>query len=690
MPEPSDRGENLAKRKATRDEILKLYTEIQKSFEASQDRVTEIEANWKMFTCNLTHNQLYNGRNELYFPVIYSAVNARATRFLNQLFPKSDRHVECVTLDGTLPRAAIAVCEHYIGTTNLRQLMGSLCVAGDLEGQYNIYVSWVESSRYPIMRVLRGVDVEGFESEQVEDILEEEEMLGGPHVEVLSDADVNIWPITNDSVDGALATGGAVTIIRRWSKAKIRQLRDEGEIDDKIADEVLEDMDKVENGVYRFIGKSLANSAGIKKGSEGTWLLVYEIWTELEIDKDEKRLCQIYMASKSRILMARRNPLWSDKCPLLSVPVEKMPGVAKGVAPVSQVAKLQYYATDVLNETADSATYSLVPIIFRDPASNTAPLTLAPGAVWDVAPSMVQFAQFPPLYQEGLDLLENIKQQIMQVLSVNPAAITQLTSRKKMNQAEVAQEQQIDILTTADAVTVLEDGILSPLVSLFMDLDYQYREKDLTVRQFGQTGIGANLEKVSPLESGSKYSFRWSGVEVSRSQQQQQQKIAALNILKSIPPQAYPGYTLNVEPIIMDIVESVYGPQQGRLVFKDLRSQISIDPEKENALMDMGHSPFVHPMDDHQEHIASHQQSMQLDGDPSRLKMVHIQEHVLAMSQMAQAQQQAMQPQGEQQGPGARPGAQPSQGRPAQQPPGQIGQDQLGRGDPTVFPRKVG
>ena len=57
----------------------------------------------------------------------------------------------------------------------------------------------------------------------------------------------------------------------------------------------------------------------------------------------------------------------------------------RGRVPVSQVARMQYYATDVLNQTADSATYSLVPIIFRDPVMNTSPLTLAPGAVWDVA-----------------------------------------------------------------------------------------------------------------------------------------------------------------------------------------------------------------------------------------------------------------------------------------------------------------
>lgn len=698
MPELADRDGNLAKRERIAARLRKLYADIQKSFEASSDRGTAIDDNWKIYNCELSHKQLYNGRNELFIPLVYEACQARATRFTNQLFPRSGRHIECVSEDGTFPRAVIAVCEHYIEHANLRQLISTLVVTGDLEGQYNLYCSWREATRHPVRRLPLPVDVDGYDAEEVEDIVEEDELLGGPHAEILSDRDVNIYPITSDGPDDAIGQGGAVTILRRWTKAKVREMIDSQEIDKRVGEEVLVDMDKVESGVYRSLPRELANAAGIKKGAEATWLLVYEIWTELEIEDGVKRLCQVYMASKSRILMARRNPLWCDKLPLLSVPVDRMPGVAKGIAPVSQVARMQYYATDVLNQTADSATYSLVPIIFRDPAMNTSPLTLAPGAVWDVAPSMVQFAEFPPIYKEGLELLESLKQQVFQVLTVSPAAITQLTSRKKLNAAEVAQEQQIDILTTADAVGVLEDGILSPLVALFMDLDYQYRRRDLTVRQYGEMGMQANLERIPPLHEGSRYAFRWNGVEVTRSQQQMQQKIAALNVLRAIPPQAYPTKTLDLDPIITDIVESVYGTQQGRQVLKDVRSQMSIDPEKENALMMLGHFAPVHPLDNHQEHVTVHQRSIQLDGDPFKYKMAHIQEHQIAMMLAQQAQMQKMLPQqggqgqgGGQPGPqmqGPRAGAQPGQPRPGQQPPGMIGQDQLR--DPTVFPRRAG
>jgi hypothetical protein len=713
---PEDRAANIAKgNEELREKLADLYEEINKGFQAQGDRANATIENWKIYNCEYTANQLYNGRNRLVLPLVYEAVQARATRFVNQLFPSTGRHVEATSEDGTLPRAALSLCEHYITATQLRELAQALVVAGDCEGQYSVYVSWQESFRFPVRRVETPVEIGGGlqASEKAPDISEEEEMTGGPCIEIIPDSDILFLPTANcDGVDDALVNGGSVTIVRRWNRAKIKKLIKHDEIDKEEGEALLADMDKHE-GAFRDTEKELAYSAGIKKDNRGKWALIYEIWADLEIEKGgDSRFCQVYMAGNDRILMARRNPLWCDKCPLISIPVERLPGVPKGIAPVTQVAKLQYYATDVLNETADSATYSLLPIIFRDPAMNTSPLVLAPAAVWDVSPADVKFAEFPPLYREGLELLAAIKAEIFQVLNVNPAMISSQASQKKLNQAEVAQEQAIDQLTTADAVTVLEAGIFSPLVNLFMDLDYQYRQRDITVRQYGEMGIQANSEAIPPMQSGTRYQFYWVGVEVSRSQQQMQQKIAALNIMKAIPPQAYPQYTLDLSPVMVDLAESVYGPQQARLILKDLRSQLSIDPERENGLLELGHYCPVHPQDNHQEHMASHSRSIELSGDPFQAKMMHIQEHMLAIAAMQQAQQAAMMgapppgqggppgqegPPGPQsvpggaaamQGPGARPGAQPSPMRPAQGPPGMIAPDQMM--DATRFPRRAG
>ena len=45
----------------------------------------------------------------------------------------------------------------------------------------------------------------------------------------------------------------------------------------------------------------------------------------------------------------------------------------------------------------------------------------------------------------------------------------------KRNQAEIALEQQVDILTTADAVTVLEESVFTEIIERFAELDAQFR-----------------------------------------------------------------------------------------------------------------------------------------------------------------------------------------------------------------------
>src|SRR5262249_20897399 len=146
--------------------------------------------------------------------------NARKTRFVNQIFPPSQRYVEVTTEDGTYPYAVMALSEHYIRKARLRtQVMPALCKNGDIEGQYNVYVSWAKNVRHVAWKVKKQVAVEDVETEdEVDDIAEETIEHGYPVVEVLADADVLVLPFTADSVEEALDCGGSATIIRRWSK----------------------------------------------------------------------------------------------------------------------------------------------------------------------------------------------------------------------------------------------------------------------------------------------------------------------------------------------------------------------------------------------------------------------------------------------------------------------------------------
>ena len=671
------------------DDVLKLYRKFEEGFQNQQQRSNDISSYWALYNCRLGAEQLYSGRNQLFFPAIREAIQARATRFVNQLFPDSQRHVEGFTEDGTIPRDEIGMAEYYIRDLNLREFVHALCISGDVEGQYNLYVSWETKNRVMKTRIeKKGVtNEEGVEIGRVEDAVEEEEPTAGPHLELMSDADICVLPANSQSIPDALANGGGVAILRRWTDRKLKQMIRDGHVSKKVGAEILENIEafKDDSNQTRDPSKDAVNAAGIiKLVGQKKIALIYEIWAELETEDGEYRLCQMYVASRDKVLMCRRNPLWCDLCPLISAPVEPVFGSFKGVSKCMSISPLQHFANDILNEIADSANYTMLPITFRDPAYITAPLVLAPGSVWDVPPGGVKFAEFPQLWAQGAQILAEVKAEIFQILSVNPSMITQQT-KKKMNQAEVAQEQQIDLLTTSDAVRSIRDMVLNPLVNFFMQLDYQYRDKETTIREFGEFGMKAMMRLVAPFRLGKSTVFYWIGDELIRNMQQVQQKIAFINVLRQIPPQAWQRYTIDWEPALLDAAEAVLGARISRLSIKSIADVLSVPPDEENEMMAEGHQVNVHPLDNAQEHIASHTQYLRANGDPDRIFEAHILLHQkMEMMKMAQ-RQMAQDPQAQQQGPGARPGGVPKPGRPAQQHNGAIPADQL----KLVMPRKM-
>ena len=688
MAEAKERSYNYGKESSRKEDFATLYQSVLDGFDAEKERADDIKGFWDMYNCILSNGQGYKGRSRLFAPFVHEAVTARVTRFVNQVFPSSSRHVEAVTEDGTIPRAAVALCEHYIADAELRSIIHSLAVSGDVEGQYNLYVSWEEGNRRTVRREEKPVKAGSAPVGKVKDVTEEDEPTGGPSVEVLSDADVLILPVTSASLDKALNTGGSVTILRRWNKRRIRQLIRDGEIDKKVGEELLESIDSYKDEKRVDVAKAAVKSAGVKKDGRGKHALVYEIWTELDIGEDgEYLLCQVYMAGKDKVLMARRNPYWCDRCPLLSAPVVKTFGSIKGRSQIAPVEPLQVFACDVLNQTADSAAYTLNPITLRDPAHCSSALVMAPGAIWDVPPNGASFAEMPEIWARGMEILSAIKAEIFQVLSVNPSMITQ-GSKKKLSQAEVAAEQQIDILTTSDATRSLVDSILDPLMTWFMDMDYQFRKNEVTIRAYGEMGMQAMMQKIPPFEMRKRVSFCWIGAEIAKNAAALQQKIAGLNILMQLPPQAMPHYKLNPEAIILDVVESVYGARIANQAVIDMRTVMSVPPEAENELMKMGHIIPVHMMDNPLEHIPMHQQFVDSGEDVFGTAASHIQEHRAQIMQMMQAQAGQMGQPGQ---PGQTPpGAQPGAPRPAQGPPGMLHQDRMsGAGDPTAMPRRM-
>lgn len=685
-----------------KDKLLKIYADVEKGFIDQAQRADDQMDFWDAYNCILGGFQAYSGNAQIFVPLIHNAVNARATRFVNQLFPKGGRYVEVVSTDDEEPHALVALLEHYVRKAKLRtEVAPALCVNGDIEGQYNVYVGWSSKSRHVVWKETRPVEVEGTTiagvGDEVEEIVEDVILDDHPIVEVIPDADVCIRPATANSVEEALELGGTVTIIRRWTEAQLEQMQDDGDIVDEEATAVLETMGQWNEKQGQVnAAKNHADAAGIK--AKGKILLGYETWVKLDID-GEKRLCMIKFGGEKVILSARLNPYWNDRCALISVPVKKVANVVKGQSPAEPCMKLQYAANDVMNEGMDSATYALLPIIMTDPLKNpkTNTMILDLAAVWEVDPNSTKFAQFPELYKAAFDIIPNLRAAIEQTLSVSPAMMPQSTGGKgKRNQAEIALEQQVDILSTADAVTVLEEGVFTPVLMRFAELDAQFRQDEITVRAFGHMGMRASMERVKPLQLGTRYDFLWYGVEQARNAAQRQQQIALLNVLRGIPPQLLPGRKLNLVPALDAAVADVFSSRIAPYVFEDISKQFSYSPEQENKLLAEGQLWPVSPMDDDAKHMQAHQQAAQESGDPHGTLRQHIMWHRAAQVQKAmaaQAQQQGNPGTPGGAGPGIagqpRMGAQPANPRQGKGPPGTISQDRMPASGAVVAPRRA-
>jgi len=721
--EPNRSDDILGRRDSPcRRELEKTWDQVRRGFEDQYDRANLIEDYWEAYNCHLNDKQTYDGTAEVYIPSTHDAINAIVTRNSNQLFPEGSHYVDVVTDEATKPNEIIALLDKYLTDNQAKNhICKPLLRHGIIEGQFNLYVDWLEIRREVVSKERHGprAEIAGEEieipGEDIDDIDREDIIEARPIAEVLHDSDVLVLPASADSIDEALAAGGLVAIVRRWSKAKVEALLDAEIIVNPGAEQLIELMDAQYDGrptAPPDLERALQEMVGIRQ--KGMTTTCWEVWKMLPLNDSgkyskggTKRLCQIFFGYDKIALGCRRNPHWNDRCPLISEPVEKVGGVFKGKSQVEYVISLQYEANDAANEGADMSHMSACGLVLRDPTTaGKQPLVMNIGAVWDVPPDSIRFAEFPDLTDRAAKRIQYGMQQTFQTMGVNPSMLPQQTSTARRNQAQIAQEQQVDLLTTSEQSSVLVDGVLTPTMGWWVDLDYQHRDKEMSARFYGALGVKASMMAVKPQLNRSSYLFKWVGMERARNAQVFQQKIGFLNVARGLEPVlAQAGYRLNLAMPVEQGAIDLWGPHDGPKVIEDMRSQLSMDPELENQLMNDGHVVPTHALDDDQRHLQSHAQDMQQNGDPSENKKLHIQWHIKQMNMKQQAaMQQAMQQGMQQQMQGGRPGGQPQQpgrgGAPPRQgampggpqlvkgPPGAIHQDQMPRAGAVPMPRR--
>jgi hypothetical protein len=646
-----DLSKELSGQRAIQKQCEKIRQQVSQAFKDQQHRVDQSIDYWDIYNCTLNHNQSYeDSLSQIYIPVVYEAIEARTTRFTNQIFPQNGRYIEVTTEDGEFPYGHMALMEAYIDHSKLRtQIIPSMCRNGDIEGQYTLYVSWKESKRkvrYKDMKKasIEGLDVPLDDVDEYEVIEEEEWMEGRPHVEVISDSDFTMYPSTADSVDDAISMGGHATILMRLTEGKIDEMVASGVFEKKKADQLKKSFSNsgADLGGYasRSPEKQQGQAAGIKVEGSVKVAHIYQTWVKLKVN-GERRLCVLYYGGDDLLLSCKLNPYWCDKCPIISAPVRKLSNLGKGVSLVKQVAELQYMANDAANLAMASGIYSLMPIVMTDPEKNPriGTMLMNIASIWQTNPNDTQLVEFPKLYQDGFNIIDWCKSEIFQALSVNPSMITSGASYRRPTQAEVANEQMVDVIATADAVTIIEDGILTPLIDRFFEYDKQFRKADIAVKAYGHSGLRAQMEYIPPIQRNKRYRFKWFGVEQARSAQRIQQQISAVNVARGIPPQLMPGRELDLVPVVEQLIENAFGARLAPLVFKDLKEKVSVSPSIENEMLMEGYDMDTSPLDDHAEHLAAHlaELAAQGEGVHTGFLKLHIAKH---QQDILQAQQE--------------------------------------------------
>lgn len=688
----NDKLENWASKPSSSvyEKCSDYYPIIEKAFENRVEADELIADYWDIYNATVSDKQTYQGASECYVPVVRDALVARCKRGLRQLFPQKIQHVEAVGTDSLSPYPQLALLEHYIRTTNLKSVVRSMLLAGDITGQWNLYVDWMSETRHITGMIRRNPTIEGGElvdlTEEVDEEESEEITEQGPTIVDFPTEDLVVIPPTVNDIEKA-----DITCIKlRMSKNQVVDLVDKGvfvlNTDGDLSNWVSE-----HRGSERSVAdKKRTSDAGIKTEGTTKYALIYEAHIRLKFPGDEhKSLAYVYYAGENEIVGIIKAPQWGQKRPVISAPVDRISGSFNGISRVEAVKYLQWNLNDFWNMGLDSAMYSLNPVMTVDPEKNPnyAMMVIGMAAVWPVAPDSIKMQSFPALWKDSMQLCAAIKAQIYESLEVHDLMMGRPQSGKKGAQVVGAQQQESSV-SVIDHAERFEESILNPLMERFFEYDCQFRDEEVVVLTHGDVGMKSVMQTIPPMQWGERYYFQWTGTAFVMTMQRMQQQIATMNVLRGIPPQQLNGRRLDITPILQVLVDNVFGIELGGQILIDDRVKYTVPPDLEDEWMTNGMLVEIHEGDDDLEHLQQHSESAKITGDLNFQIRTHMMKHQAAL-QMKRQKAIPVQEGGAQGVPGGaaagvagtpRMGAQPAPGRPMTQPPGAVPQQNMAAG----------
>ena len=672
-----------------RKEAEKFYRRMLEGLKGKRSQKSDIKAYWDIYNAKITDKQRYAGvqprENRVFVSVVRDAIEAKQLRLTNMLFPGNGNYSKVLAMDDRPTEQIASLLNHYVRKMGLRSTISSLLRAGEIEGQFSLFIEWEKKILKRLKKVKEDVEQDGLPTLEQETRIQETEYEDScPSVWVIPTEQLVVLPPTVDRLEDADLVG--ILVWETESSIKAKAESGEYEYDVKKLLGALEQEGVAEE--QEDAEKEHAEAAGIR-AKEGTKrILVYQMWGKI---KGEPYV--VVMGGPNLILKCEPNPYYSQRIPILSVPYRKVPGSFFGQSAIKNVAPMQYALNDVANMGLDSAAFSLMPICITDPKENPVyeSMMVSLAAIWLANPNTTRFVEMPALWQNSLQMMEAFKAQIMESLGLNPTMVPQ-GGYKKPTQAEIAAQQQLAVESIEEEISILEGEILTPLLQWMYEMDVQFREKPLSIPTWGEKGMKVAMEEIPVFEEMGDFQFLWMASEEEKNVQKVQQQVSAMNILSNLPPQALDGKKIDLGPIVQNLVESVFGPSMGSRVLKSMQDELSVPPQIENQMMMALHPAAVHPMDNDVLHIQVHMQGLQEampegpegNEEMGQLFQMHIQQH--------QAQLQAKQQPPPMAGPSGapprgmpRPGAQVTPLKGPQNPAGAIHQDRM-KG-PGVVPR---
>lgn len=298
------------------EDAEKLYPKIAKCYENKQPQMDRIQDYWNIYQAIPDENQQYSGNSICYIPAVRDCINARIKRTVAQLFPANYKHVDAVGPTGETPFAQMSLLEHYIRSCNLKDTIRADMLAGDVTGQWNLYIDWTKSTRR-VTEVIKKkptlmsgdgmITAEDITADDEYETNSEEVIEEGPDIVPFATEDLAVYPPTCNSIEEATAT----CIRLRMSKEKLQQLVDEGVFVGVTAKELIDRIAKPSGGREKYVPqKKRTQDAGIRTEGTYKYALIYEVHTNLDLGKGYKEPAYVYYAGPNEILGIIRNPFW--------------------------------------------------------------------------------------------------------------------------------------------------------------------------------------------------------------------------------------------------------------------------------------------------------------------------------------------------------------------------------------------